>query len=129
MPRKPSTTPTDVEIAILRVLWRCGPSSVREVHRELQLTRDTGYSTTLKMMQVMHGKGLLVRDESERPQRYRPAVSEEKTQLKLIDNLVQKAFGGAASRMLLRALSAKRVPPEELNEIKRLIRQLEKDQS
>ena len=102
---------------------------MREVHRELQLTRDTGYSTTLKMMQVMYGKGLLVRDESERPQRYRPAVSEEKTQLKLIDNLVQKAFGGAASRMLLRALSAKRVPPEELNEIKRLIRQLEKDQS
>ncbi len=129
MPRKPSTTPTDVEIEILRVLWRRGLSSVREVHGELQLTRDTGYSTTLKMMQVMYGKGLLVRDESERPQRYRPAVSQEKTQLKLIDNLVQKAFGGAASRMLLRALSAKRVPPEELNEIKRLIRQLEKDES
>ena len=129
MPRKPSTTPTDVEIEILRVLWRCGPSSVREVHCELQLTRETGYSTTLKMMQVMYGKGLLLRDESERPQRYRPAVSQEKTQLKLIDNLVQKAFGGAASRMLLRALSAKRVPPEELNEIKRLIRQLEKDES
>ena len=114
---------------ILRVLWRRGSSTVREVHNELLLTRDTGYSTTLKMMQVMYGKRLLVRDESERPQRYRPAVSQEKMRLKLIDNLVQKAFGGAASRLLVRALTAKRVPPEELNEIKQLIRQLEKDES
>ena len=125
MPRKPSTQPTDVELAILRVLWGRGSSTVREVHDVLKDDRDTGYSTTLKMMQVMHGKGLLLRDESVRPQRYRPAIAEEKTQIQMIDDLVQKAFGGAASRLLVRALSAKRVSPQELAEIKNLIRRLE----
>ena len=129
MPRKPSAQPTEVELAILRVLWERGPSSVREVHNALKADRETGYSTTLKMMQVMHAKGLLLRDESTRPQQFRPALSQEKTQLKLIDDLVQKAFGGAAGRMMVRALSGKRVSPKELAEIKRLIRQLEQGES
>jgi predicted transcriptional regulator len=128
MPRKPSPQPTDVELAILRVLWEHGPSSVRQVHNLLKTRRRVGYSTTLKMMQVMHEKGLLLRDERVRPQLYRAARSREKTQVGLIDDLVEKAFGGAASRLLVRALSAKRVSPAELAEIKRLIHELEGEQ-
>ena len=125
MPRKPSPHPTDVELAILRVLWKRGPSTVRQVHDAMQRDRDTGYSTTLKMMQVMRAKGLLLRDTSVRPQRYRAAVSEKKTQLKMVDDLIQKAFDGAAGRLLIRALSTKRVSPDELEEIKQMIRKLE----
>lgn len=125
MPRKPSPHPTDVELAILRVLWKRGPSTVRQVHDAMRRDRDTGYSTTLKMMQVMRAKGLLLRDTSVRPQRYRAAVSEKKTQLKMVDDLIQKAFDGAAGRLLIRALSTKRVSPDELEEIKQMIRKLE----
>jgi BlaI family transcriptional regulator, penicillinase repressor len=128
MPRKASSQPTDVELAILRVLWEHGPSSVREVHNALKPDRPTGYSTTLKMMQVMHAKDLLLRDDSTRPQKYRPAVSQEKTQLAMADDLVQKAFGGAASRLLLSLLSSKRVSDHELAEIKKLIEQVEKQE-
>jgi predicted transcriptional regulator len=125
MGKKRIPRPTDVELQILRVFWKRGPSTVREVHNSLKEDRDTGYSTTLKMMQVMHAKELLVRDESTRPQRYRPALSQRKTQLQLFDDLVQRAFGGAASRLLVQALSAKRVSSDELAEIKQLIQQLE----
>lgn len=128
MSRKPSTQPTDVELAILRVLWERGRSTVREIHNALKPDRDTGYSTTLKMMQVMHSKGLLRRDDSTRPQTYRTAVSQEKTQLGMVDDLVQKAFGGATSRMLVRLLSSKRVSDQELAEIKQLIEQIEKEE-
>ncbi len=129
MAKKRLPRPTDVELEILRVFWDRGPSTVREIHNSLKKDRDTGYSTTLKMMQVMHAKGLLVRDESTRPQSYQPAAPQDKTQLQMIDNLVQKAFGGAAGRMLTRALAARRVSPEELQEIKKLIRDLEGEQS
>ena len=122
MARKSSTQPTDVELAILRVLWQRGPSTVREVHEVLSGSRDTGYSTTLKMMQVMLEKGLLTRDDSVRPQVYRPAVTQERTQLQLVDDLVRRAFGGSAARMMMRALSSKRVSAEELSEIEALIR-------
>ena len=84
---------------------------------------------TLKMIQVMFEKGILLRDESVRPHLYRPAASQEETQLELVDDLVQKAFGGVAGRMVVRALSAKRISPDELAEIKKLIRQLEGDES
>jgi predicted transcriptional regulator len=125
VPRKPSATPTDVELAILRVLWERGTATVREVHNALLATRDTEYSTTLKMMQVMLAKGLLRRDESTRPQIYRPAVSQERMQKRLVDNLIDKAFGGAAGRLMVSALSSRRVPADELEEIKQLIRRLE----
>ena len=117
--------PTDVELEILNVLWNRGSSTVREVHNELLRERDTGYSTTLKMMQVMREKGLLKRDDSVRPQVYRPVESQEKTQLRLLDRLVQGAFGGAMSRLLVRALSDHRASASELAEIKQLIRDAE----
>ncbi len=129
MPRKPSLQPTEVELDILNVLWDRGPSTVREVHDALQGQRSTGYSTTLKMMQVMHQKEMLKRDDSARPQKYRPARSREKTQQGLIDHLVNRAFGGAAGRMLVRALSSKQISDDELNEIKALIREIEREQS
>lgn len=120
-------TPTDVELEILNVLWQLGPSTVREVHNVLLATRDTGYSTTLKMMQVMLEKGLLQRDESERPQVYRPVEAQEKTQQRMLDRLVQGAFGGAMDRLLMRAISNVRTSPEDLREIKRWIREAEKE--
>lgn len=125
MPRKPSTHPTDVELAILQVIWDRGPSTVREVHEALEAERQVGYSTTLKMIQVMHAKGLLKRDDTVRPQRYRAVTSRSRTQRRMIDNLVEKAFGGAASQMLVQALSTKRLEADELAELKEVIERLE----
>ena len=86
-----------------------------------QIANDTGQSTTLKMVQVMTEKGLLLKDESVRPQVFRPARPAEQTQLQLVDELIQRAFGGSAANLVMRAASAKRVSPQELAEIKRLI--------
>src|SRR5690348_3058487 len=127
MPRKVSSQPTEVELAILRVLWERGPSSVREVHHALSPTRDTGYSTTLKMMQVMFEKGLLKRDESRRPQVYQPAVPQEQTQASMVDDLIQKVFGGSARKLVMRAVQSEKVTAEELAEIRKLLRRLEGD--
>ena len=102
---------------------------MRQVHDALSEQRDTGYSTTLKMMQVMHQKGLLKRDDTVRPQLYRPSQSAQKTQRSLTNDLIQKAFGGAASRLLVQALSAKDISDDELTEIKELIRKIEEERS
>jgi BlaI family penicillinase repressor len=128
MPRRPSPGPTDVELQILAVLWDRGPSTVRQVHEALADRRDTGYSTTLKMIQVMRDKGLLTRDESVRPQRYRAAVSKHQTQLRLLDDLTQKAFGGSAKKLVQRMVSARRVSAGELAEIQRLIDQAREEE-
>jgi BlaI family transcriptional regulator, penicillinase repressor len=126
MPPTNVPQPTGVELEILRVIWRLGSGTVRQVHQALATgRRTTGYSTTLKMMQVMRDKGLLLRDDSVRPQVYRPRATQERTQLQLLDDLIHKAFGGSAGRLLVRALSTRRVSPEELAEIKKLIRQAE----
>ena len=126
MPRRPSLQPTEVELAILRVLWDRGPSSVRQVHEALSAARDTGYSTTLKMMQVMFDKGLLRRDESVRPQVYRPAQPEARTQTQMVDDLIQKVFGGSARKLVLRAVQSEQVTAEELAEIRKLLKQMDK---
>jgi BlaI family transcriptional regulator, penicillinase repressor len=118
--------PTNVELTILRVLWQQGPSPVGAIHRAIRRQRKTSYSTTLKMVQVMLDKGTLVRDESVRPHLYRPAVSQERTQRDMVDDLVQKAFGGVASRMVVQALADARIRPEELAEIRELVRELER---
>ena len=123
MPRYPSSRPTDVELQILDVLWQRGPSTVRQVHEVLAAQRETGYSTTLKMIQVMREKGLVIRDESVRPQLYRAAESKRETQLQMLDDLSQKAFGGSAKKLVMRMLSANRVSAEELAEMQRLIEQ------
>jgi len=121
MPRHPSSKPTDVELKILDVLWRHGPCTVRQVHNELATERDTGYSTTLKMMQVMREKGLITRDDSVRPQLYRSAETKEHTQLCMLDDLAQRAFGGSAASLVMRMISADRVSPEELEKMQELI--------
>jgi predicted transcriptional regulator len=121
MPRYPSSQPTDVELQILAVLWEQGASTVRQVHQSLAAQRDTGYSTTLKMIQVMREKGLVVRDDSVRPQLYSAAETKTQTQLQMLDDLAQKAFGGSAKKLVMRMLSANRVSAEELAEMQRLI--------
>ena len=123
MPRPPASVPTDVELSILNVLWQRGPSTVREIHNALSQHRDTGYSTTLKMVQVMTEKGLVLKDDSQRPQVYRQATAQEKTQLQLLDDLIQRGFGGSAAKLVLRAVAAKRISGAELSEIKKLLAQ------
>lgn len=128
MPRKPSSTPTEVELAILQVLWRLGSATVRQIHEALRSQRRTGPSTTLKMVQVMTDKGLLLRDETQRPQVYRAARSQEQTQLELVDDLIQRGFGGSAQKLVLSAAAAHRITPEELSQIKRLIEKAKEGQ-
>ncbi len=125
MARPPSSQPTDVELLILEVLWRNGPSTVRQVHDELAECRETRSTTTLKMMQVMKAKGLVLRDDSVRPQLYRAAKTKRRTELEILDDLTQKVFGGSAKHLVLRMLSDKRISPEDLKEIQRLIREAE----
>ena len=113
--------PTDAELEILRVLWERGPSTVRQVHEALAGSRETGYTTALKLMQIMADKGLVTRDESSRTHVYAARVSQDVTQRQLVRDLLDRAFGGSAGRLALQALST--VPPsqEELTEIQRLI--------
>lgn len=115
------TRPTDAELAILRVLWRRGPSTVRQVHEALAETRDTGYTTTLKLMQIMADKGLVKRNETARTHVYSATAGEEQTQRVLVKDLVDRAFGGSAATLVLRALSADDTSEAELREIRRMI--------
>jgi BlaI family transcriptional regulator, penicillinase repressor len=112
--------PTDAELAILRVLWERGPATVRQVHEALA-DRETGYTTTLKLMQIMADKGLVTRDESARTHVYAARVSQEQTQRQLVNDLVDRAFGGSAAELVLRALSDARTSAEDLREIRKLI--------
>ena len=113
--------PTDAELAILRVLWERGPSTVRQVHNALSQARETGYTTTLKLMQIMAEKGLVTRDESVRTHVYAARVSRDITQRQLVSDLMDRAFGGSAAALVLQALSAHPTSNEELTEIKKLI--------
>ncbi len=122
MPRKPSGQPTEVELLILNVLWDLGPTSVGQIHKALETQRQTGYSTTLKMVQVMTEKGLLVKDDSQRPQIFTPALSRSDAQAGLLDDLLQRAFGGAVDKLVMQALQAKKVSAGELKEIKKLLK-------
>jgi predicted transcriptional regulator len=109
--------PSDGELAILRVLWDQGPSTVRDVHRELSKVRDLGYTTVLKLMQIMAEKGLVTRDESARTHVYRAAQGEEPTQACLLEDLLQKAFQGSAAALVVRALASAPAGEGELEAI------------
>ncbi|MEO8180256.1 MAG: BlaI/MecI/CopY family transcriptional regulator [Deltaproteobacteria bacterium] len=111
--------PTDAELAILAVLWRLGPCTVRDVHQASG--QGTGYTTVLKLMQLMAQKGLVLRDESQRSHIYRAAMAEAQTQRRLLGDLMDRAFAGSASQLVLRALSVKRSSPEELEQIRLLL--------
>lgn len=113
--------PTDAELAILRVLWDRGASTVRQVHEALSRERPAAYTTALKMLQIMTEKGLVRRDETDRTHVYQPKLTEEQTQRQLVRDLVDRAFGGSATKLVMQALSAKRATPEELGEIRKLI--------
>jgi predicted transcriptional regulator len=113
--------PTEAELEILRALWERGPSTVRQVHEAIAAARETGYTTTLKLMQIMADKGLVTRDESSRTHVYTPRVSQESTQQQLVTDLVTRAFGGSAAELVLRALSSHTASDEELAEIRKLI--------
>lgn len=113
--------PTEAELAILRVLWDKGPSTVRQVNDVLSESRDTGYTTTLKLMQIMAEKGLVTRDEENRTHIYTARWSQDQTQRQLVSDLVDRAFGGSAAALVLQALSAHPASARELSEIQRLI--------
>ncbi|HET7219424.1 MAG TPA: BlaI/MecI/CopY family transcriptional regulator [Vicinamibacterales bacterium] len=113
--------PTDAELAILRVLWKRGPSTVRQVHEVLSRERPTAYTTALKLLQIMTEKGLVARDERDRTHVYHTRLSEEQTQRQLIGDLLDRAFGGSSSKLVMQALAARKASAEELGEIRRLL--------
>jgi BlaI family penicillinase repressor len=113
--------PTDAELAILTVLWRRGPSTVRDVFEALREDAGTGYTTVLKLLQIMMQKGLVKRDESQRSHVYRAAATEEQTQKRLVGELLDKAFGGSSPQLVMRALSLKPASREELAAIRALL--------
>src|SRR5262245_35138053 len=117
--------PTKLELTILRVLWEKGPGSVREIQARLSETRETGYTTALKMLQIMTEKGLVDRDESVRPQIYRARFSREKTQRQLLQDLIQRAFGGSVKALVMQAISTKKSSQEDLEAIEKLLDRFE----
>ncbi len=121
--------PTDAELALLRILWSRGPSTVREVYAVLTKERTTGYTTVLKTFQIMSQKGLVARDTSQRSHIYTPVFSETEVQDRFVDDIVAKAFGGSASRLVMRALSDKPADPKEIAEIRAFLDSLERDSS
>jgi BlaI family transcriptional regulator, penicillinase repressor len=121
MPRRISTTPTEAEVEILQVLWEKGPCTVRQIYNVLKDRRGTGYSSTLKIIQLMTEKGLLSKDESVRPQVFTPSQPQEQIQLQLVDDLIQRGFGGSAMSLVLRAVTGNRITPLELAQMRSLI--------
>ncbi|MCD4830641.1 MAG: BlaI/MecI/CopY family transcriptional regulator [Anaerohalosphaeraceae bacterium] len=124
MARNKVNGPTEKELAILSVLWGKGPSTVRQVNDEINKIHKTGYTTTLKLMQIMTDKGLLVRDESDVRHIYHSAVSQDITQKQLVGDLLEKAFAGSAEKLVMQALSAKKVSAKELSKIKDMINKI-----
>lgn len=127
--QKPSQAPrpTEAELEILQVLWARGGCTVREVHEALHRDSGAGYTTALKLLQIMHGKGLVVRDDSQRAHVFRAAVSKEKTQKRFLSDLVQRVFEGSPSQLVLHALGSQRASREELREIRALLTRLEQE--
>ena len=113
--------PTDAELAILKVLWDRGPSTVRQVYDALNEQRPTGYTTALKLLQIMAEKKLVARDESDRTHIYRTRSSQTETQRQLVDDLLDRAFGGSAMSLVMQALSGRTASAEELAEVRRLL--------
>lgn len=124
-----SPQPTDAEVQILSVLWEKGPVTVREVHTELCKAREVGYTTVLKHMQIMTEKGLLLRDESQRSHVYRPRQKPEAMQRSIVRNLIAKVFSGSTEQLVLRALTAKRATPDQIAEIRKMLDELEQENS
>ena len=119
--------PTDAELTILRVLWDQGPSTVRDVHDALR-AQGIGYTTVLKQLQIMTDKGLVDRNETQRAHVYTPRASQERTQRQLLGDLVDRAFGGSPTKLVLQALAGRRSTQEQLREIRAMLDALEKEE-
>jgi predicted transcriptional regulator len=121
----PSPRPTPAELAILRVLWQRGPSTVREVHATLSENRSGGYTTVLKMLQIMSDKNLVTRDESQRAHVYSARLAESQTQRQLVRDLLERAFDGSAMKLVMHALADRKSSPEEIGRIRQLLDEIE----
>ena len=124
MARHKITGPTEKELEILNILWEIGPASVRQINEQINKKHKTGYTTTLKIMQIMTDKGLLIRNDAGFQHIYTPAVTKEETQHQLVGNLLERAFAGSAEKLVMRALSAKKISAEELDRIKKLLNEI-----
>jgi predicted transcriptional regulator len=122
---QPAPRPTDAELAILRVLWDRGPSTVRQVFETLSAERDLGYTTALKMLQIMHEKGLVQRDDSDRTHVFTASQTQTQTQRTLLDDLLDKAFGGSSMSLVMQALATRKASREDLAEIRKMLDQAE----
>ena len=127
MADKTTPRPTDAELAILNVLWERGPSTVREVHEALSQSHDSGYTTILKLMQIMTDKGLVDRDESQRAHVYTSRLGEQRTQRQLLGDLIERAFGGSPAKLVMQALSASKASAEDLRTIRNLLDRMEQE--
>ena len=127
MPRLPK--PTAGELEILRVLWRRGPSTVHQIHPELKRGDRVGYTTVLKLLQIMFEKGLVRRDESTRPHVFRAAVAEAQVKRRLVADLLDQVFEGSSMSLVMQALSAKPATPEEVRKLRRLLDEIEGERS
>ena len=121
----PVTRPTDAELAILRVLWDRGPSTVRQVFEVLAAEKDLGYTTVLKMLQIMNEKGLVQREVTDRVHVFSTAQTQSQTQRNMLNDLLDKAFGGSSTSLVMQALATRKASREELAEIRKLLDQAE----
>lgn len=124
-PRKTHSRPTDAEIEILSILWQTGPATVRSVHEKISETKQSGYTTTLKLMQIMVAKGQLHRDESERSHVYVPAVAREHARQEMATDLMERAFAGSLRSLVMGALGGRRATKKELADLRALIEEHE----
>ena len=125
MATKQIVRPTKLELSILKVLWESGPLPVREIQNILDAKKPTGYTTVLKMVQIMTEKGLVDRDESVRPQIYRARYSQEQTQRHLVRDLLDRAFGGSVKALVMQALAGKKSSAKEIEAIEKLLDRIE----
>ncbi|MDI3319347.1 BlaI/MecI/CopY family transcriptional regulator [Pinibacter soli] len=122
-----SIKPTESELEILQVIWEKGSASVRDVHEALSATKDVGYTTTLKLMQIMHEKGLVKRDNTFKTHIYQPAVTREKAQKQLLGKMINGLFGGSSTQLVIQALGSHKASKEELDQIQQLLDDLKKE--
>jgi len=123
---KSAVKPTEAELSLLNILWQMGPATVRQIHEAVSATHKTGYTTVLKILQIMHEKSLVIRDETNRAHVYAAANSEMHTQSSLIKDLISKAFGGSTSKLVMRAIDES-TSAEDINDIRQLLNSLEKE--
>jgi predicted transcriptional regulator len=127
MAKRQTPKPTDSELEILQILWQNGPSTVKTVNEKLNEKKEVGYTTTLKIMQIMNEKNIVLRDENERSHIYKAAIKENEIQKVLLDKLLETAFSGSAANLVMQALGNSQPSKEELKKIRELLNQIEKD--